>query len=592
MKTCAEIRAEFIKFFEERGHTFVPSSSLLPADDPTLLFANAGMNQFKDIFLGREQRDYTRAANTQKCIRAGGKHNDLEDVGRDVYHQTFFEMLGNWSFGDYFKKEAISWAWEQLPEVWGLPKERLHVTVFEGDSADGLEADTEAENFWKEVTDIDPSHILHGNKKDNFWEMGATGPCGPCSEIHYDFTDDADGKAMVNGDDPRVIEIWNLVFIQYNRDESGKLTPLPAQHVDTGLGLERVAKIMQNCRSNYGVDLFVPIIKHIEQFTSHRYGASSGMENRFDVITDKDMGDVACRVVADHARTLTFAIADGVIPSNEGRGYVIRRILRRGARYGRQYLNIDGEFLYKLVPTIVGLMGEAFGELTDRQDYVIETIKSEEESFGRTLDRGIDLFQRQADKLTKAGEKQLPGDVVFDLYATYGFPADLTEIMAGEQGLTVDVDGFEHEMAKHREISSAGGGCQVAAISNLPATDDSAKYSREPIEAKVLGWVIGSDFLAEGELAVGCCDFQNLVNSPWQQRSNNDQAHDATHQQNNGLNNICPDNSLYSADRSVNSSKETNNQNTVYLVHTGNRRQRHGRYQRNKTHSANHLITI
>ncbi len=511
MKTCAEIRAEFIEFFKERGHTIVPSSSLLPADDPTLLFTNAGMNQFKDIFLGREQRDYTRAANTQKCIRAGGKHNDLEDVGHDTYHHTFFEMLGNWSFGDYFKKEAISWAWELLTEVWGLPKERLYVTVFEGDKEAGIPGDDESRALWPELTDLPADRVLDCSAKDNFWEMGATGPCGMNSEIHIDLGPEAcDGsrhsgkQCAINLDGCwKFMEIWNLVFMQFNRDASGTLTPLPAQHVDTGMGYERICRILQGKKSNYAIDLFVPIIEKIETLTDHRYGAESGLEDRFDVMGDDVMGDVACRVVADHARSLTFAIADGVIPSNEGRGYVIRRILRRAARYGRQYLNIDGEFLHKLVPTIVGLMGDAFGELTDRQDYVIETIKSEEESFGRTLDRGIDLFQRQADKLATAGEKQLPGDVVFDLYATYGFPADLTEIMAEECGMTVDMDGFEHEMAKHREISSAGAGFQVAAISNLPATDDSAKYSPEPIQAKVLGWVIGSDFLAEGELTVG-----------------------------------------------------------------------------------------
>ncbi|MGB2821164.1 MAG: alanine--tRNA ligase, partial [Phycisphaerae bacterium] len=375
------IRRQFVEFFRQREHAFVPSAPLLPAEDPTLLFTNAGMNQFKDIFLGLSRRDYVRAVNSQKCIRAGGKHNDLEDVGHDTYHHTFFEMLGNWSFGDYFKAEAIGWAWELLTDVWGLDKERLYATVFEGDPADGLDADDEAERLWREVTDIDPSHVLRGNKKDNFWEMGETGPCGPCSEIHIDMTDEKSGANLVNVGDARVIEIWNLVFMQHSRDGDGKLTPLPARHVDTGMGFERICMALQGKKSNYASDLFVPIIEQIEALTDHRYGASSGLADRFDVSGEDDIGDVACRVVADHARTLTFAIADGVIPSNEGRGYVLRRILRRAARYGRQYLKIDGPFMAELVPTVAELMGEAFGEVRERQEYVIETIRQEEESF-------------------------------------------------------------------------------------------------------------------------------------------------------------------------------------------------------------------
>ena len=503
MNSCNDIRREFIEFFEKQGHTFVPSSSLLPADDPTLLFANAGMNQYKDIFLGRETRDYNRAANTQKCIRAGGKHNDLEDVGHDTYHHTFFEMLGNWSFGDYFKADAIRWAWQLLTEVWRLDKDRLYVTVFGGDKADGLEPDSEAEQLWQEVAGVDPGHIIHGNKKDNFWEMGATGPCGPCSEIHYDLTEDKSGAKLVNADDPSVIEVWNLVFMQYNRAEGGKLSPLPAKHVDTGMGLERIGMILQGKRSNYATDLFVAIIEQIETLTRHRYGASAGLEDRFDVMGEDDIADVACRVVADHVRSLTFAIADGVIPSNEGRGYVIRRILRRAARYGRQYLGIEGSFLVKLVPTIVEQMGDFFTELKDRQQYVIETIASEEESFGRTLDRGIELFARQAESLTKAGKTELPGEVAFDLYTTYGFPVDLTELMAGERGLSVDIEGYDAAMAQHREISGAGEAFKAAAIVNLPATDDSAKYSPEPIEANILGWVVENVFVSSGMLNTG-----------------------------------------------------------------------------------------
>ena len=500
MKTLQDIRREFIEFFEQRGHTFVPSSSLLPADDPTLLFTNAGMNQFKDIFLAREQRDYNRAANTQKCIRAGGKHNDLEDVGHDTYHHTFFEMLGNWSFGDYFKPEAIQWAWELLTEVWNLPTERLYVTVFGGDAGENLEADDEAERCWKDVTDIDPKHIFHGSKKDNFWEMGQTGPCGPCSEIHYDLTEDLCGGTLVNAGDPRVIEIWNLVFMQYNRAADGRLSPLPARHVDTGMGLERIGMVLQQKRSNYATDLFVPIIEKIETLTDHRYGASSGLGDRFDVLSENDIGDVACRVIADHARALSFAIADGVIPSNEGRGYVLRRILRRAARYGRQYLNIDKPFLSELVDTVVELMGGFFAELKDRRDYVIETIRTEEESFGRTLDRGIELFQRQVETLGKSKKTELGGDVAFDLYATFGFPVDLTQLMAAEAGLTVDIEGYDAAMARHREISGVAEAFNVEAISNLPLTDDSAKYSLEPIEATVLGWVVDSEFISAGAL--------------------------------------------------------------------------------------------
>ena len=501
-----DIREQFIEFFQEKhGHAFVPSSSLLPASDPTLLFANAGMNQFKDIFLGRETPDCPRAVNSQKCIRAGGKHNDLEDVGHDTYHHTFFEMLGNWSFGNYFKREAIQWAWELLTGQWGLPKDRLHVTVFEGDEADGLEPDEEARQLWQEVTDVDPAHIHLGNKKDNFWEMGETGPCGPCSEIHIDLTDDGSGGGLVNADDPRVIEIWNLVFIQFNRDESGKLSPLPATHVDTGMGLERVAMVLQGKRSNYATDLFVPIIEKIETLTDHRYGALSKLDDRFDVMGEDDMGDVACRVLADHARTLTFAIADGVIPSNEGRGYVLRRILRRACRYGRQYLNISGNFLASLVDTVVEQMGGAFPEVVDRRDYVVQTVAEEEESFGKTLDRGIEMFQKEAERLAGAGKAELPGDVAFDLYATYGFPVDLTEIMAREVGMTVDHGGYEQAMEAHRAASQGEGASfrSDAIVAELPATDDAAKYDTGPVPATVQGWIADGRWVTEGQLPCG-----------------------------------------------------------------------------------------
>ncbi|MBI5725428.1 MAG: alanine--tRNA ligase [Planctomycetes bacterium] len=506
MKTCKEIRSEFIRFFEERGHTFVPSSSLLPADDPTLLFANAGMNQFKAVFLGTEKRPYNRVANSQKCIRAGGKHNDLEDVGHDTYHHTFFEMLGNWSFGNYFKADAIGWAWELLTKVWGLPKDRLHATVFGGDAADGLPVDDEAAKLWKTLTDIPPDHIHKGGKKDNFWEMGETGPCGPCSEIHIDLTDDKSGAALVNKGDRRVMEIWNLVFMQFNRQAGGKLEPLPATHVDTGMGLERVGMVLQGKRSNYATDLFMPIIERIEAFTKHRYGkrtAGAG-QDRFDVIDASDMSDVAFRVVADHARALTFAIADGVMPSNDGRGYVLRRILRRAARYGRQYLKIEGPFLVEIVPTIADLMGQAFPELIERSKAVQDIIREEEESFGKTLDRGIDLFAKQSKRLRDSGQKIVPGDLAFDLYATYGFPLDLTQIMAGECEMTVDVEGYNQAMAQHRETSSAGEGkFKADAVVGLPACDDSAKYNKGEIAAKVLGWVVDGKFVSTGRLCKG-----------------------------------------------------------------------------------------
>jgi alanyl-tRNA synthetase len=502
-RTSKDIRNDFISFFEQRKHAFVPSSPLLPAEDPTLLFTNAGMNQFKDIFLGLAKRDYVRAVNSQKCIRAGGKHNDLEDVGHDVYHHTFFEMLGNWSFGDYFKREAIQWAWELLTQVWGLPKNRLHVTVFEGDASENLQGDDEARTLWQEVAGVDPSHIHLGNKKDNFWEMGETGPCGPCSEIHYDGTPDASGGSLVNKSDPRVIEIWNLVFMQFNRGSDGKLSPLPAKHVDTGMGFERICRILNGKQSNYGTDLFVPLIEKIETLTAHRYGASSGAKDRFDVAGENDPGDVACRVIADHARALTFAIADGVIPSNEGRGYVLRRILRRAVRYGRQNLNIKGSFMAGLIETVVALMGDVFGELRTRQQYVTEIIQSEEESFGRTLDRGIELFQRQANALAGSAKKMLSGDVVFDLYATYGFPVDLTQLMAREAGLGVDMDGYEAAMNRHRELSGGGDVFKAKEIPNLPATDDSAKYRREPIKAKVLGFVVQDQFRTVGSIQAG-----------------------------------------------------------------------------------------
>ncbi|MGC9454676.1 MAG: alanine--tRNA ligase [Phycisphaerae bacterium] len=553
MKTSKEIRSEFLEFFQQHGHTFVPSSSLLPAEDPTLLFANAGMNQFKDIFLGREKRDYTRAVNSQKCIRAGGKHNDLEDVGHDTYHHTFFEMLGNWSFGDYFKAEAIRWAWELLTKVWKLPPDRLYATVFEGCSEDGLDADTEAEDLWKSETDIDPSHIFRGPKADNFWEMGETGPCGPCSEVHIDLTADGSGAKLVNAGDPRVIEIWNLVFMQYNRAADGSLSPLPATHVDTGMGFERICAVMQGKHSNYASDLFRPLIEAVEARTGHRYGSSAEhLEDRFDVMGEDDIRDVACRVIADHARALTFAIADGITPSNEGRGYVLRRICRRAARYARQYLEISEPFLADMVGVIHEQMADHFPEIRHRYKVIEQTIRDEEESFARTIRRGLSVFwgevtlilsmlrdqycpdvpiwqdkqdgslvievpnkgnlkvrtnadvRRALEELDIPERPEITGQTAFDLYATDGFPVDLTQVMARECGLSVDMDGFRAEMDKHRAVSAAGGDAfKVDAITDLPGTDDSPKYGRRPIEAKVLGWVIDGKYTDSGELPEG-----------------------------------------------------------------------------------------
>ncbi|KAA3615614.1 MAG: alanine--tRNA ligase [Calditrichaeota bacterium] len=438
--TSNEIRKQFIDFFKDKQHTFVQSASVVPLDDPTLLFTNAGMNQFKDVFLAKGERDFKRAANSQKCIRVSGKHNDLEEVGHDTYHHTFFEMLGNWSFGDYYKKEAIAWAWELLTEVWKLPKERLYATVFGGDKGDGLEADYEAENLWKEMTDIDPSHILQCSKEDNFWEMGATGPCGPCSEIHIDLTPDLSGGKLVNAGVPEVIEIWNLVFIQYNRDESGTLTSLPAKHVDTGAGFERIVAVMQNKNSNYDTDVFMPILNEIGKLVGESY------------ITSKEQ--IAFRVIADHIRMLTFSIADGGLPSNEGRGYVMRRILRRAARYGRN-LNLHEPFLYKLVPGLVKHMGDAYPELKERKDHVIKVIRAEEEHFNRTLDRGLEIFAKIVKQLSQNNENIIPGTEVFKLYDTFGFPVDLTRLMADENNLAIDMAGFEKEMNNQRKRARA-----------------------------------------------------------------------------------------------------------------------------------------
>ncbi len=425
--TSQEIRKQFLDFFKSKQHTIVPSAPVVPFDDPTLLFTNAGMNQFKDVFTGTGSRDYSRAADTQKCIRVSGKHNDLEEVGHDTYHHTFFEMLGNWSFGDYYKEEAITWAWELLTEVWKLPKERLWATVYR--------TDDESLNLWKEKTDIDNSHILKFDEKDNFWEMGETGPCGPCSEIHINLSDDLENPELVNAGSEECIEIWNLVFIQYYRDETGTLNPLPAKHVDTGMGFERICAVLQNKKSNYDTDVFKPLIDRIASLSEKKY------ENE---------NIIPMNVIADHIRTLTFAIADGAVPGNEGRGYVLRRILRRAARYGRK-LDLNKPFLFDLVKILVETMGNVFPEIVQNQNNIIKIIKSEEVSFNATLDRGIELFEQIARKVTAENKNIIAGEDVFKLYDTFGFPPDLTNIMAREKNLSIDENKFNQLMNEQKQ---------------------------------------------------------------------------------------------------------------------------------------------
>ena len=436
--TSYEIRNQFLNFFKGKQHKIVPSSPVVPFDDPTLLFTNAGMNQFKDVFLGTGKRDYKRAADTQKCIRVSGKHNDLEEVGHDTYHHTFFEMLGNWSFGDYYKAEAIEWAWELLTEVWKLPKERLWATVYKDDD--------EAFELWKSKTDIDPKHVLKFGEKDNFWEMGETGPCGPCSEIHINVGDDYENPEYVNSGTPECIEIWNLVFIQYNRDANGKLHELPAKHVDTGMGFERICAVLQKTYSNYDTDIFYPIIEEIIKLSKIKIEKDLYAEAK----EKSEEIKIPTRVIADHIRALTFAIADGAVPGNDGRGYVLRRILRRAARYGRK-INLNEPFLYQLVDVLVQTMGDVFPEIKEKKDYVKKVIKGEEESFNATLDRGIELFEEIIEKLNRKKEKVIPGEDVFKLYDTFGFPVDLTNIMAIEKGFTIDELKFNELMNQQKD---------------------------------------------------------------------------------------------------------------------------------------------
>ncbi len=498
-KTSEQIRAEFFDFFREKDHEIVSSASLVPHNDPTLLFTNAGMNQFKDVFLGTGERPYRRAADTQKCLRVSGKHNDLEEVGIDTYHHTFFEMLGNWSFGDYFKKEAIAWAWELLVDRWGLDSSRLYVTVHEGDEALGLGADEEAAGFWKSETSIDPDHVLFCGSKDNFWAMGDTGPCGPCSEIHIDLRsqeerDKVPGASLVNADDPRVMEIWNLVFIQYDARRDGSLEPLPAQHVDTGMGFERLVAVLQDKRSNYDTDLFAPLLARIAELTPR-----PDIESYFSIDAEGNELEkvkVAMRVIADHARTITFAIADGVMPGNVGRGYVIRRILRRAVRFGYQTLELREPFLHTLVGTIGEQMATVFPEVGRRREYVEQIVRAEEESFLNTLGTGLAFFdrivplvkqlaagggaaksvrselekdRRTTDLLEKSfvqfesraevikrfeevsASGVIPGEIAFLLHDTYGFPVDLTHLMAREEGLGVDMNAYQELMRQQKD---------------------------------------------------------------------------------------------------------------------------------------------
>ena len=502
--TSVEIRQSFLDFFKSKGHTIVRSSSLLP-DSPNLLFTNAGMNQFVPIFLAQRAPDVskwagaipgsdTRAADTQKCIRAGGKHNDLEDVGLDTYHHTFFEMLGNWSFGDYFKNEAIAWAWELVTEVWKFPRNRIYATVYSPDKSKGdpSEFDQEAYDFWAEkfrAAGLDPAvHIVNGGKKDNFWMMGDTGPCGPCSELHVDLTPQGDTRGrLVNQGTAECIEIWNLVFIQFNANPDGTFSPLPAKHVDTGMGFERVTGIIQNTRnftdfnriiSNYETDIFRPIFDRIEKLSGNKYGSTlpaAGTSPK----NEQEKIDIAFRVIADHIRTLSFAIADGIQPGNTDRNYVLRRILRRAVRYGRS-LGFHEPFFYKLVNVLGETMGHVFPEIRNKQDHVEQVIQREEESFNKTLDRGIELFRQETESLRQG---ELSGAFAFKLYDTYGFPLDLTELMARERGLTVDVPGFNKLMDEQKARARAAQKKQVIELSQIETSVPTAFVGYDKLES-------------------------------------------------------------------------------------------------------------
>ena len=465
MKSSQEIREDFLNFFKKHGHKIVGSAPVIPHDDPTLIFTNAGMNQFKKIFLDVEPVKFPRIVNSQKCIRVSGKHNDLEEVGKDTCHHTFFEMLGNWSFGDYYKAEAIEWAWELFTNIWKFSKERLWATVYEKDD--------ESAELWTKVTDISPDRVLRFGKKDNFWEMGETGPCGPCSEIHYytGTSPESQSADKINSNDPEYIELWNLVFIQYNCDEKGILCNLSSKHVDTGAGLERIVAALQGRQSNYDTDLFVPIINTIEELTGIKYLEETGMSHR---------------VISDHIRMLSFAIADGGMPSNDGRGYVIRRILRRAARFGRK-LNMHEPFVYQLIEPLCETLGEVFPEIVEQKEHIKHVIKAEEKSFGNTLDRGLEQFSKITDKLKKQNKITIPCSDVFKLYDTYGFPLDLTRLLAEEKGMTIDETGFHKKMEEQRKRA------RESKVFHLNIPDYSKKWIHmtEGDDSKFIGYETG-----------------------------------------------------------------------------------------------------
>ncbi|KAF1857531.1 hypothetical protein Lal_00042851 [Lupinus albus] len=476
--TSQEIRQQFLDFFKSKEHLIVPSAPIVLKDDPTLMFSNSGMTQFKDYFLGYKEPKSHRIADTQKCLRVSGKHNDLDDVGRDTYHHTMFEMLGNWSFGNYFKKEAIDWAWELLTEVYKIPKENLYVTIFEGDEKENLERDNEAYNFWK--THIAEDRIINGNKKDNFWEMGESGPCGPCSEIHVDLRTPEEkakvsGLELVNNDHPQVVEIWNLVFMQYNRKADGSLENLPAKHIDTGMGFERLCMALQQKSSNYDTDVFTPLIAKVEEVSGKKYTG---------ILEDEK--DIAIRVVVDHIRAVSFAIADGQLPSNGGAGYVIRRILRRAISYAYRFLGMKEPFLFELVAVLKNQMGAFFPEIVKQEKLVTEVIKEEENSFLKTIEHGLVRLDHIIKETISKNEKVLPGAEVFELYDTYGFPADLSRIIAEEKQLTVDEKGFDEEMEKQKQRSKKSSAQKVydwEVVAQLP--ENFVGYDKTENEVKI-----------------------------------------------------------------------------------------------------------
>ena len=520
--TASEIRESFLKFFESKQHRIVPSAPMVVKDDPTLMFTNAGMNQFKDIFLGNRPAEYLRVANSQKCLRVSGKHNDLEEVGHDTYHHTMFEMLGNWSFGDYFKHEAIDWAWEYLVDVLKIDPDRLYATVFEGNAEEGLVRDSEAFEYWSKHL---PAHrIVNGNKKDNFWEMGDTGPCGPCSEIHIDLRDPAaravvPGEQLVNKDNPEVIEIWNLVFIQYNRKADGSLESLPQRHIDTGMGFERLTRAIQGKTSNYDTDVFQPIIQEISNIAGIKYGAARET-------------DVAMRVVADHIRTISFAICDGQLPSNNKAGYVIRRILRRAVRYAYTFLGMKEPFMCRLVETLISVMGKAYAELAANRDLIEKVIREEEESFLRTLATGIQLLDKIIEERKQKGAKTVEGKQIFELYDTFGFPYDLTELILRENGLEANHEEFEKEMeaqkARARNATAVETDDWVVlrkddteefiGYDHLEAEVEIVKYRRVKSKNKELYQIVFNitPFYAESGGQVGDCGYIEAKGERWE----------------------------------------------------------------------------